>query len=236
MPFHSQKNQDELMETHIFKGYRRGFFVNIGAWDGVCFDNTLFFEEDRKWTGINIEPLPDRYEALVKNRPSCKNFNIAVSDKDGETEFVAITGDTSMLSGIKENYDERHLQRIARETSQYNTEARTITVPVRRLDTLFKEQDVRRVHYMSIDAEGSEFNIIRSIDFNFTYIDVIDFENNYPDKTMPILQYLASKGYKQLPVTNTDDVFMIHKDSPFLPSVLLDRPKLPFAGLVSSLF
>jgi FkbM family methyltransferase len=217
MVFYSQSGQDEILETYVFKGYKRGFFVNIGAWDGVCFDNTLFFERERKWTGINIEPLPDRYQSLVENRPTCKNFNIAVGDRNGDVEFLAITGDTSMLSGIKENYDERHLARIARETAALNTEARTINVPVKRLDTLFKEQDVRRVHYMSIDAEGSEMNIIRSIDFNFTYIDVIDFESNYLDKTAPILEYLATKGYQRLPIAHGEDIFMIHNRSPFLP-------------------
>jgi FkbM family methyltransferase len=217
MTFYSQSGQDKILDTHVFKGYKRGFFVNIGAWDGVCFDNTLFFERELKWTGINIEPLPDRYQSLVENRPNCKNFNIAVSDRNGDAEFLAITGDTSMLSGIKENYDPRHLDRIARETAALNTEARTISVPVKRLDTLFKEQDVRRVHYMSIDAEGSEMNIIRSIDFNFTYIDVIDFENNYPDKTGPILEFLATKGYKRLPIAHGEDIFMIHNRSPFLP-------------------
>ena len=217
MVFYSQSGQDEILEKHVFRGYKRGFFVNIGAWDGVCFDNTLFFERERNWTGINIEPLPDRYQSLVQNRPSCKNFNIAVGDRNGDAEFIAITGDTSMLSGIKENYDPRHLARIARETAEYNTEARTINVPVKRLDTLFKEQDVRRVHYMSIDAEGSEMNIVRSIDFNFTYIDIIDFERNYADKAVPIVEFLMTKGYKQLPIQHGEDIFMIHKDSPFSP-------------------
>lgn len=216
MVFYGQHKQDELLETYIFKGYKRGFFVNIGAWDGVCFDNTLFFEKERKWTGINIEPLPDRYVSLVENRPACKNFNIAVSDKNGEAEFLAITGGTSMLSGIKENYDDRHLRRIAKETAMYNEQTKTITVPTKRLDTLFREQDVRRVHYMSIDAEGSEMKIIQSIDFNFTYIDVIQFESNYEDTTVPILEYLSTKGYRKLPISG-DDVFMIHNRSPFLP-------------------
>ncbi len=60
-------------------------------------------------------------------------------------------------------------------------------------------------------------NIIRSIDFNFTYIDVIDFENNYPDKTDPILEFLATKGYKRLPFKHSEDIFMIHTRSPFSP-------------------
>ncbi len=215
--FHSQDKQDELLEKNIFRGYKRGIFVDVGAWDGVCFSNTLFFEKERAWTGIHIEPIQDQYEALVKNRPNTVNLNVAVSDFEGQTEFLSISGDTGMLSGIKSNYDPRHLQRIETETAQYNTEAVTVTVPVRRLDSIFKEHNVQRVHYLSIDAEGSEMKIIQSIDFDSTYIDVIGFENNYPDKTQLIIEFLQGKGYIQVPLKSYD-IFMIRKNSPFAPT------------------
>lgn len=214
--FHSQDKQDEILEKNVFKGYKRGIFVDVGAWDGVCYSNTLFFEREREWSGIHIEPIQAQYEELVKNRPNAVNLNVAVSDFEGQTEFLSISGDTGMLSGIKSNYDTRHLQRIEKETIQNNTQATTVTVPVRRLDSIFKEHNVQRVHYLSIDAEGSEMQIMRSIDFESTYIDVIGFENNYPDKTKPIIEFLQQKGYIQLPMKSID-IFMIRKNSPFAP-------------------
>lgn len=236
MPYASQSKQDELMESLVFKGFRNGFFVNIGAWDGLCFDNTLFFETERNWTGINIEPLPKLYAALVQNRPACKNLNLAISDRDGSAEFLAIDGHPGMLSGLTENYDERHLARIAKETAEQKATTEVIHVPVKRLDTLFKEHDVRRVHYLSIDAEGSEFNILRSIDFSTTFVDVIDFEKNgYGDRLPEILPYLESKGYRRLPIHHWEDVFLIHQASPFAQSILLDRPKLALPRFVSGL-
>jgi hypothetical protein len=90
-------------------------------------------------------------------------------------------------------------------------------IQTRRLDSIFREHNVRRIHYLSIDAEGSEMKIISSIDFDFTYIDVIGFENNYNDNTLPIIQYLETKGYMKLPLRSYD-VFMIKKNSPFAPS------------------
>lgn len=212
--YHSQDKQDELLDKHVFKGQRRGIFVEIGAWDGVCFSNTLFFERERKWTGINIEPLQDKYAELVKNRPNCINLNIAVSDIDGTADFLAITGPTSMLSGLQANYDPRHLQRIEKERAEFHTDAKTVTVSVKRLDTVFREHGIQRVHYLSVDAEGSELNILRSIDYEYTYIDVIGFENNYPEKTRACVEFLQQKGYKMLPI-QTYDVFMIRKGSPF---------------------
>lgn len=212
--YYSQDKQDEVLDTRVFKGYKRGVFVEIGAWDGVCFSNTLFFEKELGWKGINIEPLPDKYEQLTKNRPNAINLNVAVNDVEGETEFL-ITG---MLSGIKTNYDPRHLQRIEKENGKPYTESESIRVKTRRLDSIFREHNVQRVHYLSIDAEGSEINIVRSIDFDFTYIDVIGFENNYNDKTIPVIEYLESKGYRKLPIQSFD-VFMVRTNSPFAPPI-----------------
>lgn len=212
--YYSQDKQDEILDKHVFRGYKRGVFVDIGAWDGVCFSNSLFFEKELEWTGINIEPHEERFKELVINRPTSTNLNIAINDVEGDVDFLTISGPTSMLSGIKSNYDQRHLSRIELETKELNTEVKAVKVTAKRLDTVFKEHNVRRVHYLSIDVEGSEMNIIRSIDFDYTFIDVIGFENNYQDKTTPIIDYLKQKGYILLPI-KCYDVFMIHNRSPF---------------------
>ena len=66
---------------------------------------------------------------------------------------------------------------------------------------------------MSVDVEGAEFAVIKSINFDKIFIDVISFENNYNDVTIPIIKYLEEKNYK---VINTfTDIMMINKDSIF---------------------
>lgn len=77
----------------------------------------------------------------------------------------------------------------------------------------FKELLNDRVNYLSVDVEGAEFEVIKSIDFDKVFIDVIVFENNYNDKSVPIIEYLNNKGYILLNVSQ--DVYMIHKDSEF---------------------
>ena len=211
--YHSQEKQDFLLDTRIFQGYKRGIFVEVGAWDGVAYSNTLFFEKERKWTGITIEPHPDRYEELKQNRPNTIHLNVAVNDVDEVVDFLTITGNTSMLSGIKSHYDPRHIQRIENETKRLGTSYTTIPITSKRLDTIFTEHNIQRVHYLSIDVEGSEFNVIRSIDFGKVFIDVIGFENNYPDKSEMIVEYLRTKGYEKS--FQTIDIFMIHSGSPF---------------------
>lgn len=212
--YHSQEKQDYLLDTYVFQGYKRGIFVEVGAWDGVAYSNTLFFEKERNWTGLTIEAHPDRYEELKQNRPNTIHLNVAVNDVNGMVDFLTISGDTGMLSGIKSHYDPRHLQRIENETQLLKTTYTTIPVISKRLDTIFSECNVQRVHYLSIDVEGSEFNVIRSIDFGKVFIDVIGFENNYPDKSGVIIEYLKTKGYVKSSVESID-IFMIHAGSPF---------------------
>jgi len=211
--YHSQAGQDKFLDQDVFHGYRGGIFVEVGAWDGVDLSNTVFFERNRDWTGLAIEPLPDRYNALVKNR-TCKTLNVAISDTEGEAEFLSVSGPTSMLSGLVDSYDPRHVNRINREATQLGATKTVIRVPTRRLDSIFREYGLTRIHYLSIDVEGAEFACLRSIDFNAVYIDVIGFENNYVDKLPPILEYLKARGYTQMPVMG-EDCFMIRTGSPF---------------------
>jgi FkbM family methyltransferase len=215
MPYYSQSGQDSYLDTYVFQGFRRGVFVEIGAWDGVDLSNTVFFERERAWTGLVVEPLPDRYATLITQR-KCKTENVAISDVEGETDFLALSGPTSMLSGIVSNYHPRHVERIDKEAEELNATKTLLRVPTRRLDSLFRKHSLSRIHYLSVDVEGSEFQVLQSIDFNAVYIDVIGFENNYPDKTVEIVSYLKARGYTELH-SSGGDLFMIRTNSSFAP-------------------
>ena len=211
--FHSQYNQDKYLETNVFKGFQNGFFVDVGAHDGKSINNTLFFEENNNWTGINIEPIKSVFEKLIINRPKCINLNIAVCDNDGETEFICNTGYTEMLSGIKDTYDSRHKQRLENENRIYNSNTKIINVKTKKLQTICNEHNISHINYLSIDVEGAEFEVIKSIDFNKIFIDIIGFENNYNDKSLPIIKYLEDRSYVFF--HKCKDIFMIHKHSKF---------------------
>ena len=48
--FNSQFDQDKYLETVVFKGYKNGFYLDVGAHDGVNINNTLYFEKYNNWT------------------------------------------------------------------------------------------------------------------------------------------------------------------------------------------
>ena len=215
--FNSQDNQDGYLEENIFKGHKNGFYVDVGAHDGVIINNTLYFEKHNNWTGINIEPIKQIFDKLVSNRPNNINLNCAVCNNDGETEFICNTGYTEMISGIKDTFDTRHWQRLQNENKQMGSTTEIIKVNTKRLETILDEYHISHINYLSIDVEGAEFEVIKSINFDKVFIDVIDFENNYDDTSIPIVKYLENKNF--VVVHKALDIFMINKKSIFYKNI-----------------
>jgi FkbM family methyltransferase len=213
MAFYAQYEQDKILDNLVFKGFKNGIFVDVGAHDGKSLNNTLYFEETHNWNGINIEPMKDTFDELSKNRPKSINLNLAISEKNGKSEFLLNSGYTNMLSGLKEHYDNRHLNRIKYENITFSGNSEIIHIETKRLDLIFLENGIKHVHFLSIDVEGAEFSVIKSIDFDNVFIDVIMFENNYNDTSIPIIEYLKTKNYKVL--LHDKDITMISNKSEF---------------------
>ena len=83
-----------------------------------------------------------------------------------------------MLSGIKETMSEEHLKRIKKEQKENNAYD-IIQVQSKNFNTIMIENDIQEIDYLSIDTEGSEYDIVLSIDFEKIKIHVIDIEVNY---------------------------------------------------------
>ena len=218
MAFYSQHNQDRFLELYVFKGHKNGIFMDIGAHDGIDINNTYYFEETHGWTGINVEANKDVYNKLVVNRPKCINVYCAVTNKDGAAEFIVNKGYTEMLSGLKSQYDVRHIDRLIRENIQHKVVSNTVLIETKKIESICDTHNIKHINYLSVDVEGAEFEVIKSINFDKLYIDVIGFENNYEDVSEPIMLYLQSKGY--IFMNKTIDIFMIHKDSQFFKNLL----------------
>jgi FkbM family methyltransferase len=187
----SQHGQDAFVYETFFKSNGRGYFVDVGAYDGVTFSNSLFFERHLGWSGMCIEPLPAAFEKLRGCR-TATCVNCAVADRDGKGEFVDVDMPNfgKMYSGLRAEYDPRHVQIL----NAYMTGARLIEVPLRRLADILDENGVRKIDYMSIDTEGGELKILKSLDLKSYDVRVISIENNYKDPA--ISDHLLGLGYR----------------------------------------
>jgi FkbM family methyltransferase len=205
---------DQKTEIQFYSQFdKNGFYVDVGAHDGISINNTLYFEKNNNWTGINIEPIKSVFNKLVSNRPNNINLNYAVCNNNGETEFLCNTGATEMISGIKSSFDPRHFQRLQNENKQMGSTTEVIKVNTKKLETIFDENNISHINYLSIDVEGAEFEVIKSINFEKVFIDIIEFENNYDDVSIPIIKYLENKNYAI--IHRSLDIFMINNKSIF---------------------
>jgi len=219
--YFSQNKQDEFLEKCIFKGYKNGFFMDVGSHDGITINNTIYFEKYNNWNGINIEALEHVYNKLIVNRPKSINLNIAIDDKDGTCEFITNTGYTEMLSGIKSSYHKDHFKRLNNELRCFGGESIIKIVTTNTIKTVCNIHKINHINYLSIDVEGNEFNVLNSIDFNNLFIDVIGFEDNYPDMTKINIEFLEKNNF--IYIGRFGDIIMIHKKSKFINNINLNE-------------
>jgi len=214
LPYRSQSGQDKILHEQVF-GDHKGVFCDVGAHDGLSFSNTAFFELELGWTGICMEPHPEVFEQLVGNR-RCVCLNEAAYHREGVVPFLVNEGFTEMLSGIAEAYDPRHRERIALEQQLKGGQGHLIQVPARRLQSVFDQLKLTTIDYLSIDTEGSEWQVIQGIDFDRVRIHVIGFEVNYEnsDAHQAITRHLSANGYYMMARIEADAIF-IHKEARF---------------------
>lgn len=201
----SQFSQDKYLDKKIFKGKKNGFFVEIGAAEGVEFSNTSFFEKKRDWKGICVEPRKIAFDVLVKNR-SCICENVAIStDTKKASLFLEIRGESAMLSGLVEKFNPQHVERIKKEVDAQGQTVQQISVPTMTFEDLLVKNNVSHIDYLSIDTEGGELDILKSIPFEKCTIDVISVENNYDDLSLRL--FLEGKGYYFRKRSGVDEIY-----------------------------
>jgi FkbM family methyltransferase len=194
--FYSEYGQDEYLDKEIFKGKREGVFVDVGAGDGIKFSNSAFFERFRDWKGLCIEPRISIFHELVKNR-ICSVENKCIS-MSGKTErFVEFTGGwLPMLSGIERNFYKEHQSKVKEGLLQKEHNHKMIgwEIATIRLQDLLDKYRMSTIDYCSIDTEGSEMEVLKSINFDKSNIMVFSVENNYNNQEIPA--FMERMGYR----------------------------------------
>jgi len=190
----------------FFNGMKNGVFVDVGAYDGVTWSNTLALEKYYGWLGICVEPLDEAYKSLIKERrTTC--IKSAVTDFDGEVDFVSISGYAEMLSGIPSSMPDAHVNRIESEISGHGGEKNVTKVKAERLDTILSRENLRKIDYLSMDVECGELNVLKGINWDLTEIKLITCEVNGYTDGRDVYEFLIGKNYKHLGRVCGDEFF-----------------------------
>ena len=210
--FYSQFNQDEIINI-ILNNKENGVFIDVGAYDGVTFSNSYFFEKNMNWSGVCFEPNPIIFKNLSKAR-NCKLINGGVSTEDSILNFKRFSGnqELEMLSGFSDFFNEEQLLRIENELKEEkNSSSETIQIQTFSLNKFLTENNINKVDYCSIDTEGGEYNILKTIDFDTTYFSTISVENNFDPKE--VIQYMKAKGFDFIFIWKCDLFFINKKEN-----------------------
>ena len=201
MNYYSQFQQDKFVYENYFTNKVDGYFVDIGAADGIKFSNSKFFEE-LGWKGVCVEPNPKAFEALQSCRTN-KCLMKAISDKTGTEKFFQITGGPEQLSGLVDEFSQTGIARI-HECLEKDKDFKYDYIEVE-CDLFENIADQTQIDFLSIDTEGNELKILQTIDFDKFNINVITLENNeYDDK---FVKFLSPKGYSFVTRLGCDEIY-----------------------------
>jgi FkbM family methyltransferase len=183
-----------------------GFFVEVGAFDGITSSNTAMLENKFSWSGIAIEPSKKLGHKLEMNR-SCLVDHRAVWSHSGlELQFEEL-GD-SQLSTLAD-FVRGGIQGSNRQTI---TNGSTYLVNTISLNDLLLEYNAPNdIDYISIDTEGSEFEILRTFDFARFNVSIFTIEHNYDEVMRSKIQALMfANGFEvRYPeISHQDDWFV----------------------------
>ena len=166
----SQVRQDLFVLSELeFK--TDGFFVEFGATNGVDLSNTYLLEERFGWNGILAEPATVWHDSLAANR-SCRIVTDCVWPRTGEIVSFNQT-EPPELSTVDRFTTRDHWADLQKRGNVYDVP--TVSL----MDLLSRNGAPRTVDYLSIDTEGSEFEILSTFDFDTYRFSVITCEHNF---------------------------------------------------------
>lgn len=197
---YSQLGQD-LEVVKFYNNKREGFFIEIGAYDGIQLSNTYLLEKEYNWKGICAEPIPNVFDLLCNNRINSLCCNKAVYNESNKGLNFDIAHNCELLSGISHNIDF-----LKSEVDNNKTTIQVTTISFH--DLLEKYQAPCFIEYLSLDTEGSELEILKSVDFQKYTFGLIDVEHNFVQpRRSQIRDLLTSNGYDFIRENQWDDCY-----------------------------
>jgi FkbM family methyltransferase len=166
-----------------------GTYIDIGAWEPQYHSVSYNFYQ-QGWRGLNVEPQKQSYEKLVASRPEDININKFVTTKTEPIKFYSV-----LNSGLSSS-DLRLIEQVRIGKSK---EIQLDIVETISLDKLFREMPNQTIHWLKVDVEGAETEVIESWGENPTRPWIIVVESTVPgSQIMSDKKWesaILSKGY-----------------------------------------
>ena len=193
----------DLFVLHELGMKRDGYFVEFGATNGVSLSNTFLLEKQFGWKGILAEPARCWHAGLEKNRSAAIEKK-CVWSKSGEVLMFNET-EVAELSTISAFSATDSHATIRTQGTNYPVETISLN------DLLRLHRAPKMIDYLSIDTEGSEFEILSHFDFNEFSFKIITCEHNGTEAREKIFDLLTANGYvrKHPELSKFDDWYVL---------------------------
>lgn len=196
----SQLGQDlfALLASDFKSG---GFFIEIGATNGIKLSNTWILESHFNWRGILVEPARVWHSALSQNRKSAIETRAVWRESGEQLDFI----EASVLSTVKgmESQDDH-----GRSGKEYKVDSLSPR------DLLMIHKAPPTIDFLSIDTEGSDLTILTAFPFDEYLVDCICVEHNYSENESKIETLLEERGFTRvLKELSSIDAWFVRTDS-----------------------
>jgi FkbM family methyltransferase len=159
---------------YIGRNFKDVKTINIGAMDGVLFDELYGYSNMYKFTGLYVEPIPYLFERLKSNLGELNTFeNSAISDYNGFIDMITIDREAidnklvhECFYGMSAVYPPKNGLGSEFDKPTVDKYGKIVKIPCITLETLFNKHNIFNFDIFKIDAEGHDFKIINQLDLN----------------------------------------------------------------------
>ncbi len=189
----NHKAQDDLdIKLKKFLNKRNGFFIEIGANDGIHQSNTFYLEKNKNWYGLLVEPGKEAFSRLIKNRSGRNIFvNAACVPFYYEKDFIQfndyyLMGYTESINTDNDLID--HKNHSVKYLNQTDQDYASYSVPAKNLNTILLENNApKNIDFFSLDVEGEELSVLEGLDFQTFNIEFLLIESRNLRRTTEFL-------------------------------------------------
>jgi len=219
--YFSQYGEDFLL-WNFFDFKPQGFFIDIGAFDGIHLSNSYSFEL-LGWQGICVEPHPYYFKLCQQNRPNSICINSACGEVEQHKAILHVDN-TGLFSSLRTIGDEENITGHFGLLKDIKIEIDTIEVDIISLNSVLEKfQPEHPIDFVSIDVEGAELDVLRGFNIEKYKPRVVVIETNNDEAVREINAYLQSVGYIFARKTNANSLYVTtHADVEKMNSIELN--------------
>lgn len=211
LEFRSEWGEDVFLYD-LFADQPTGVYIEAGALDGRRNSVTWVFEA-LGWTGLLVEPIPERAEECKRLRPNSTVVHAALGP-DGSpptTSFMVPQNEQHQLSAYREHEGMSDAHMLALERA--GASLKRVDVPLVSLNQALDKAGISRIDFASIDVEGGELDVLKGFDVAKFRPRVLVLEDLTLGDDTRVPEYLTPKGYKHAMWIGANRVFIRTDDA-----------------------